>query len=273
MDEVRSAPRLVWYFERAVFPHAEQRFRAAVERLGHGFARWHDGLWTSPPTLGPRQHVIFLGALDNADKLRRLSGWERGTFCNTEAFHCSSWYPQASQWLLNGRWHLTTVRALAATHGVPDGLLDANGFAFVRPDSPLKPFSGRICHIPTLSLEGLDFGYYYEDIELPVIVAPSRVVLDEWRFVVVEKRVVAGSGYIADGRIGSAAPPAEAWKLAREIGSQMKAPETVYVMDLCSTPNGIRLVELNPFSGADPYECDASSVVEAVSSHLLGMAT
>lgn len=266
-----AAPRLTWYFERAVFPHAEERFRHAVESRGHRFVRWHDGLWTALPNLGQEQRVIFLGALGNADKLRRLPLWANGTFCDTEAHHCSRWYRHASRWLLNEKWCRTTVQDLVTTHSVPADLLDANGFAFVRPDSPLKPFGGRLCHIPSLALRELDFGYYYEDIQLPVIVAPKKSILEEWRFVVVGKRVVAGSGYKARGRIGSMSPPQDAWNLAQEICAVMRAPEAVYVMDLCSTEDGMRLVELNPFSGADPYECDAVSVVAAVSDLVLGL--
>lgn len=262
---------LTWYFERAVFPHAEERFRLAVESCGHEFVMWHDGLWAELPSLAHGQRVIFIGALGNADRLRRLPIWARGTFCDTEAFHCSSWYRHASRWLLNDRWLRTNVQELVTTRSVPNGVSDSNGFAFVRPDSPLKPFAGRVCHIPTLTLQGLDFGFYYEDIELPVIVAPKKSVLNEWRFVVVGRRVIAGSGYEPGGRTGGATPPPDAWKLAREICSLMRAPEAVYVMDLCSTEEGMRLVELNPFSGADPYECDAESVVAAVSELVLGL--
>lgn len=269
MDDSHQRPRLTWYFERGAFRHAEERFRVAVEGRGHEFARWHDEMWTALPPLARGHRVVFMGALANADKLRQLAIWEDGTFCDTEAFRCSSWYPRASSWLLNERWHQTTVQELVTTHAVPEDIVDASGFAFVRPDSPLKPFAGRVCHIPTLSLAGLDFGFYYDDVDLPIVVAPRKVVFEEWRFVVASERVVAGSGYVADGRVGKAAPPSDVWKLAEEISSAMKAPEAVYVMDLCATSDGLRLVELNPFSGADPYDCDASSVVEAVSDLVL----
>ena len=38
----------------------------------------------------------------------------------------------------------------------------------------------------------------------------------------------------------------------------------VYVLDVCESDGRLRLLELNPFSGADLYACDAESVVSAV---------
>lgn len=64
----------------------------------------------------------------------------------------------------------------------------------------LKPFSGRVIERDRLSLAALDFGFYFDDPSLPVVVAPVRRVHREWRYVVADGRIVAGSAYAADGR-------------------------------------------------------------------------
>ncbi|MEM6468489.1 MAG: hypothetical protein AAF802_02890 [Planctomycetota bacterium] len=51
---------------------------------------------------------------------------------------------------------------------------------FVRPDSPLKPFSGRVLDANAISLKTLDHGFYCEDEILPVVVAPVVDVGREW---------------------------------------------------------------------------------------------
>ena len=57
----------------------------------------------------------------------------------------------------------------------------------------------------------------------------------------------------------------EAWRHAQALVDEMaEAPEPVFVLDLAETPNGLRVVELNPFSGADLYACDPDAVVRAV---------
>jgi hypothetical protein len=137
---------------------------------------------------------------------------------------------------------------------------------FVRPDSALKPFAGRVVATTQLTLAALDFGFYYDDPDLPVVVAPVRQIGREWRHVIVDRTVVAGSEYVAAGR--QARPSQErgaAWELAAGIASSLDPPEAVYVMDVCEVDGDLRLLELNPFSGADLYACDAGEVVAAVS--------
>ena len=135
----------------------------------------------------------------------------------------------------------------------------------MRPDSPLKPFSGRVCQLEGISLGALDHGFYYDDPNLPVVVAPVRAIGEEWRFVVANGRVVAGSGYEASRR-AQVQPGAErAAARAQEIADVLEAPEAVYVLDLADCDGELRLLELNPFSGADLYGCDPDAVVAAVS--------
>lgn len=137
---------------------------------------------------------------------------------------------------------------------------------FVRPDSPLKPFSGRVLDRVGITAAALDHGFYYDDDRLPVVVTPVVEVGEEWRFVVAEGRVVAGSGYVADGRAstGSLAEDHAAWVFAEDVVARLPAPERVFVVDVCETPAGLRLLELNPFSGADLYDCDRDAVVAGV---------
>jgi hypothetical protein len=143
--------------------------------------------------------------------------------------------------------------------------LDAQESVFVRPDSPLKPFTGRVLRRAQISLAALDHGFYYDDPEIPVVVAPVRHVAREWRYVVAGQRVISGSAYVADGRTAAGADPAGApWQFAIEVAQQLPSPDPVYVLDVCETDAGLRLLELNPFSGADLYACPGSDVVRHV---------
>ncbi len=136
---------------------------------------------------------------------------------------------------------------------------------FVRPDSPLKPFSGRVLERGQISLAALDFGFYFDDPTLPVVVAPVRQVQREWRYVVADGRVVAGSSYVADGRRALPdEPTGEPWTFAQTVASSIEAPEIVYVLDVCESGGDLRVLELNPFSGADLYACSADDVVRTV---------
>ena len=98
-----------------------------------------------------------------------------------------------------------------------------------------------------------------------MVVAPARRIGREWRFVVVDRTVVAGAGYRADGRRGAGGVTGGvAWDYADRIARQMDPPEAVYVLDVAEVDDRLGLLELNPFSGADLYDCDLDAVVAAV---------
>lgn len=231
----------------------------AAARAGHTVVPFGDDDAERP--LHPRPGIVlFRGSLELADRIARTSPWTPGAFCDTAALACSCWYPRALPWLAQRDVTFTTVRALC------DAPPDAD--RFVRPDSPLKPFSGRVVRAGSFTPASLDHGFYYDDLDLPVVTSAVRALGEEARFVVVDRVVVAGSRYVADGRQSSPEPTGSAfWSTASRIAAALAAPESVYVLDLVETPTGIELLELNPFSGADLYGCDRDVVVTAIADH------
>ena len=262
---------LIWVSESGVFPPSHRaRIRGATAASGHRLVDWDDAFWTEglPDLTGS---VVFHGSLGNAHRLQHESTWSPGAFCDTEAFRCSAWYPRAAPWLLHRRFEVLPLEALVEDPLSAFERVGAGPHAFFRPDSPLKPFSGRVLGLEAVSLAAFDHGFYFDDASLPVVIAPLCTVQQEWRFVVVDRRVVAGSGYIANGRRPIAqAPQTPAWAYASDIAAELEPPEPVYVLDVCDTPDGMRLLELNPFSGADLYACDLEAVVDAIATLLEG---
>ena len=251
-----------WILEGGVFASGFD-LSAAARAAGHRVTVWDDGWWFDgawPESRG--QPVLFHGSLGNADRIRRELPWSPGAFCDTAAFACSAWYPRARRWLLHSEWIFSTVERLLAA---PPEMASY----FVRPDSPLKPFSGRVLRRDQLSPAALDLGFYYDDPALPVVIAPVVPVSAEWRYVIVGGRVVAGSAYAAHGREALPDDPGgEPWRFAAALAAELDPPEAVYVADVCRSGGVLKLVELNPFSGADLYGCDPGAVVAAVAALL-----
>jgi len=253
--------------ESQVFGSTYETIMTAVRDAGHDLVVWQDAWWETGawPSLA-EQAVVFHGSLGNAARVRTELPWRPGAFCDARAFHCTEWYPRAAKWLLHRVWRATTVRALVESTADVLSCMGTPEAVFVRPDSPLKPFSGRVMASAAITLDALDFGFYYEDNELPIVVTPVRSVAQEWRYVVVSGHVVAGSGYAAPGRSAVPDDPTgEPWSFAAEVASAMVSPEPVYVMDVCRADGSLHLLELNPFSGADLYACDPCAVVMSVS--------
>lgn len=266
MSNLRQKP-VCWVLEQDVFAANYSEMADAVRRAGHSVIAWQDEWWNSGawPNLAD-QAVVFHGSLGNAARIRSELPWHPGAYCDTPAFDCSAWYPRAGQWLLHREWRLLPADNLVADPRSALKPLGSPDRVFVRPNSPLKPFSGRVVRSDQITLAALDHGFYYEDAALPVVITPVRTVTREWRYVVVSRRIVAGSVYEAAGRAAIVGNPRhEAWEFASHIADQLDPPEDVYVMDICEADGELCLLELNPFSGADLYLCNLDDVVAAVS--------
>ncbi|NQU22383.1 MAG: ATP-grasp domain-containing protein [Candidatus Nealsonbacteria bacterium] len=258
---------LTWVLESSVFEDGHARLKQAARNACQKVITWDDDWWSNGefPDLSTGA-VVFHGSLGNAARVRAELPWAPGAFCNTEAFVCSAWYPKAREWLVHTNWCVRPANEFVRD---PDAALSEIGGArddfFVRPDSPLKPFSGRVLSRESVSLEALDHGFYYDDESIPIVVAPIAAIGAEWRFVVVDRIVVASCRYEAEGRSESVPLSGGAqWDFAQEIAHKLTPPDVVYTLDICESDGGLRLLELNPFSGADLYACDRSAIVVAV---------
>ncbi|MCB9638427.1 MAG: ATP-grasp domain-containing protein [Myxococcales bacterium] len=254
-----------WVLETDVFPDKHQRLIESAQKQGHNVFTWQDRWWKdrSWPSLGG--FTIFHGSLNNADRIRREQPWSPGAFCNGEQFLCSHWYPHAAAWLVHPCWVRATLREFVED---PAFFLETIGSPtsfFARPDSPLKPFSGRVLRTEGLSLASFDYGFYHEDKDLPIILTPVQTIGEEYRFVISEQTIITASSYEAETRKETAHTIPQAFlSRAQEIASQLPAPEPLYVLDLCAVAGEIKLLEINPFSGADLYGCDRDAIVRCV---------
>ena len=90
----------------------------------------------------------------------------------------------------------------------------------------------------------------------------------EYRFVCVNDSIVTGCEYLADGRKGTLLvnPNDEAWKLAQKIACVKKQNDFAYIIDICQSEEELFLLEMNPFSGADLYVCDAEKIINSIES-------
>jgi hypothetical protein len=257
-----------WILESSVFPNGDV-INSAAKKAGHFIVEWDDFWWENQKIPSITTKAIFHGSLMNADRIYHELNWKPGSFCNTNKFNCTSWYKHANQFLLNSKWINIPAKEFVENSNAIFEKLNSQENVFVRPNSPLKPFSGRVIKKDGITLKSLDFGYYFDDPMLEIIVAPVRVVKREWRYVVVNKIVVAGSGYIANGRkSNSDSPNDESWIYAQKIANSIDSPEPAYVLDICESDDGLYLLELNPFSGADLYACNGDEIVDNLAKYL-----
>lgn len=261
-----------WVLESDIFQESHSFLRAAVRDEGHRLVDWDDAWWIGgmPTGIGD-VNTIFHGSLGNAARIHAELRWSPGSYCDPSAFCCSAWYDAARDWLLQTDWRFLPANTFVETiTDVAEGLGCIDRI-FVRPDSPLKPFSGRVLNIADVSLANLDHGFYFDDESLAVVACPVRDIGREWRFVVFKNLVIAGSAYDASTRSAIADQPAsDAWNYAQTVASCVPAPADAYVLDVCESGGDLKLLELNPFGGADLYACDAVAIVRALAEGATG---
>ena len=257
---------ITWILEPDVYTECHDKLREALKLRGHKIIDWDDLWWTDGiPKSIPTNPIVFHGSLGNASRINQEMSWIPGSFCTVENFKCSNYFEKAQKWLLHKEWKVLPASQLVANPIAFENESELCEKIFVRPDSPLKPFSGRVLEVDKISLRSLDHGFYYEDENLPVVVAPIRNIGSEWRFVICNNKVITGSGYVADTRSPTElSSDDKVWSYAAKVANDIEAPEIVYVLDVCECDGDLHLIELNPFSGADLYACDSTKIVNAV---------
>lgn len=259
---------MLWILEQEAFPDEHLRFAQAARALGHQVVVWDELWWQTQrwPLGQPGQPMLFRGSLGNVARVAQALDWRPGVFGVVEDFECAAWYERAEPWMLPGSWRLTTAQEAIEDLTIAQAMVtDQEPRLFVRPQSPLKPFAGKVLTPAQLSWGSLEFGFYYEDRQLPIVLRPWHPIAREWRFVVVGGEVVAGSEYVAQGRRAETTPVDKAvWRRAQEIVREQLVAHEVYVLDLCESRDELYLLELNPFAGASLYGCEERAIIRAI---------
>lgn len=211
--------------------------------------------------------VVTHADIDLVNRVRSDARWSPGAFATVDHFFCSHYFPHFLKYLLNHDHVMLPFSALAPRSKELFDRFGRERRIFVRPDSPLKLFTGLVVSRDTFEKD-LEFMAFYEfPGESLVVVSSPKSILKEWRFVIADQQVVASSEY-KEGEMLVARPGADdiALTLAREILDDGFAPDPVWVMDICETTgHQFHLLEIGGFSFSNLYACDKDAVVQAVS--------
>lgn len=215
-------------------------------------------------TLAPDACVIGYGTYPFAQEILIHHRWTPGAWCSASNLDCAVYYPHFTRYLLNqphailpGVDAVQKRDELFAEFGRDDEV-------FARPTSSHKLFVGRCVQRDEFATALAPTRY---DPASCVVIACPQPINREWRLVVVEGRVVAGSQYMVNGeRTITPDCPAEVRAFADSMLAEILwRPDPVFMLDVCESGDRLWLVELNSFSGSWLYRCDLRAVVEAVS--------
>jgi hypothetical protein len=215
--------------------------------------------------------VVFYGTLNLGRQLQKQKGWIPGAYCNFKNLCCKTYYSYWGKYLFNQDYIMMPFLEIKRNQDWVFEKYGVDDTIFMRPDSGAKPFTGQ-----TLAKEMIDKEYklyaHYAGKPLDEIIAvisSAKVIYKEWRFVVVDKKVIAGSQYKKNGKLDINRDTSDSYKealvLAQEVANEEWQPEVAYTLDICKSNGRCYLLEANSFSCSGLYDCDPEPIVREIS--------
>jgi hypothetical protein len=145
---------------------------------------------------GPDCPIIYYGSLNSVEFLRvRRPNWAPLIWFDSVAFSCRSYYAHWGKYLFQERYGFYPLGELPWLKAQLYQLYGKEEMIFMRPDDNDKSFSGRL-------VPHDNFPQWYEEARANqpspaalVIVAAPVPAGGEWRFVIADRKVVAGTQY------------------------------------------------------------------------------
>jgi len=272
-----------WLIEKDVFNENFDRLSNEIVAQGHSFSvidymRFLAG--KDDPCCDEDDCVIFYGSLESMSYLQRNKKWVPGGWCNLPNFRCSKYYAYFGEHLLNKNYMILPIGEIVRRHKFIENMygiafptkafpfllchIHIEGKIFIRPDSGFKEFAGQVIRAYPFNLkEDLGYGEFFNDPSLLVIISSPKKIEREWRLVVCEKKVIAGSQYKIDGELEVEKNcPKEVIDFGNKVASNKWEPDPIYVMDIGQCNGEVSLIELNAFSTSGLYDCDCAIIVK-----------
>ena len=258
-----------WLLEKDVFSEDLEPLKQEIVRQGHSFTE----MGYIPFGGGEYEDIVgkdctlFYGSLNLALTLSRLP-CPPVIFCDRPNYECTKYYAYFGEYLLNQKYVMLPFSELRRRKDWLFDKIGENGSMFVRPSSGAKIFTGMVIQNDSFEHDYKLLGFYDVAPHAMVVVGQPHNIVREWRLVIADDEVVAGSKY-HDGTLSLMYEgfPESVGELANRILSETSyRPDPVWTMDFCETKDGrVHLLEIGGFSCAGLYLCEMAPIVSNVS--------
>ncbi len=239
-------------------------------------------LLTYPYRIFPKNScVVFSGSLITSSFVRNLSFFP-GLYYTKDNFDCHNYYPALSKLLLNKDYYFLPFGSLKNLEEV---IFKDREEVFIRPNSGSKTFTGKV-------VSKKSFGEDLDKFELEsfegikpnslVLISNAKEIIREWRFFVVDEKIIDGCLYISTLLSDTDKNKHEevylyAKEKAKEAIKFIK-PDSCFTIDICQTSSGLNkplddlslfVLEINAFSTSGMYDCNCGRIIQKVSEQAL----
>jgi hypothetical protein len=192
-------------------------------------------------------------------RLSKQEGWNPGCYFN-DNFDSRIWTKKFGKDCLNDdaiECRLEDVPKFAVENEI-----------FIRPCEDLKLFSGHV-------IKKEDFVKWMDKVQkldsvatvtkdTMVSIANTKEIFKEYRFYIVDKKVVTCSLYKLSNRLITNLPVEEEAIQFAEKMIKVWTPHDVFVLDVALTSEGYKVIEINCANSAGFYNCDVSKLVQGI---------
>lgn len=199
------------------------------------------------------RQIIYYGSISTIEAIRGSSEHQCGIWQDPDIFKPSKCFEMWEDLCLNYQAEVITIREFLDGKSVE--------LCFIKPNNDMKSFSGRS-----------DYGHNWkkelsargEDLDLEIVVSESQVIDQEWRFWVIDDRIVTGSKYKERGWPCTRTDIDSDWVDAHSFAEKLKGvwnPTLAYCFNIGRIGNKYRLVELTGINSAGFYAADVRAIV------------
>lgn len=209
-----------------------------------------------------RTNVIPYGST-KLSKIAEKRFW-KGLFFDRETFRADRWNKERND-MLNSDAEFMTVREAMGVFANRN----KDSVWFIRPVEDLKHFNGTVTNAEEIArwMSSVETGNFSFDENVVVSVARPKNILMEWRYFVVDRKIVSGSSYRMRGlRLTRREEDKEVIAEAQRLADGWLPHETC-VMDVALTDKGLKVVEFNCFNSSGFYYHDIRKIAEKVSDY------
>ncbi len=217
-----------------------------------------DEIEVNPPT----DNVFVFGAV-KASLLAKNRGWKPGSFYN-ENHDFLSYSEHYRENLLN--WHSTIQRV---SDPIPPHI--GEDF-FLRPTGDTKYFKGGIYNRKewedALEIAISNSPNPKEVSSSMMVLSEPKVIYAEYRFFIVKGQVITGSMYKRGGRLFfERCTESSVINYVNKM-VEIYSPADAYVMDVCDTQDGFKIVEINCINCSGFYDIDIFTLLSSLEDSL-----
>jgi len=289
--------KVKWLFEKDVFEDNTDKMIEEVEFQGMKalvvpYVPFDDDIVIRcSQMLGDEECVVFYGSLNFGKKLQRKLPWVPGVYLNEKTFECTTYYPKLGNLLLH--YDDFIMLPYGSLYDKEDMLFKMFGDKlFIRPNSGTKEFTGFVTSPHRFEERVKLAGFYDVEPELLVLVSKAFDLEREWRFVIVDGKVISGSLYRYWGELADDHKSVDyvishsskmhkelhevaawrkdwenaAWDIAQKAADKWQHDQRAWTIDVCQTKEGeVKVLEIGCFSCAGMYDNNLRRVISAVS--------